>query len=759
MAEDECSSMKPRRTKKRKGIPVPSFASSDEPANEKKESSLSTSRADKKAKPPPHKSVAVATKQKDKQKHDEEQEQQQQQQEQSLTRQRPRTSRIAMSLCFQRDRQRLDPSLPQYYTRKERRIMNDETPERAGDEEVEDYFYPVALENTKSQAQATLEEKAAAAIFSDDPSSPKTSSSTAKSLFDRNSIDGSASPWSPLATQKFHETEKHVKAFCPEFPHPEQKKESSEAQTAVATKKLVPRSSLFFSPESDDTKEFTEKRTAILTKKPVPQGSHENSQSQSNGQSSNAVFGKANDTEVSQEKSQSQNSAQAKSVVSSNSEQKVPEAAAKPAVAAPAKAPPPPSFRLYFVQKGRDMYKEILVGPKRNARIRGAVVLDRFDRHKTDDPLQMPTQLVVGSSASPAAISKALGFETVEELRHFMFEHDIQCVTRSWAAKESKEPYQAPRRDLFLPPGVESEIHKDLTPLAPSRPADGSSPGSRKASFDRRGPPRAARASEPQRNVALAKLFKKLSKAYQAAPLDPIDTWRAYTFATASSRLRALSFEIKSDQDICRVKNTKGFGSSSMEIIREFVAKQQEEEDDEVVAEDSDDHITCERLQNVLADPQRQSLKRFMNIWGVGRVKALELVQAGYSSIDEIKNDFDQSCLRVQILRNQYIGLINYDDILEEMDRAEATRIGELVRKAVLDRYPQAEVEIMGSYRRGAESCGDVDILIVHRNYDERVCFFLSVLARVRLVAVCVQMFERCSRASIDFPRRFQWVD
>ena len=121
--------------------------------------------------------------------------------------------------------------------------------------------------------------------------------------------------------------------------------------------------------------------------------------------------------------------------------------------------------------------------------------------------------------------------------------------------------------------------------------------------------------------------------------------------------------------------------------------------------------------------------------------KALELVEAGYSSIDEIKKDFDRNRLRVQILRNQYIGLINYDDILEEMDRAEATKIGEIVRKAVLDRYPQAEVQIMGSFRRGAETCGDVDILIVTRNSPHRVsCFFKALPLGCASLSCCANV-------------------
>ena len=375
-------------------------------------------------------------------------------------------------------------------------------------------------------------------------------------------------------------------------------------------------------------------------------------------------------------------------------------------------------YRLFFVERGRDMHTDILVGPKMNACTRGAKVLQQFDRH-AKDPLAIPTHLVVGNVSSPDIVSRALGFQSVEELRYYMHEHNIQCATRAWATKISTEPYQQPRRAFILQQlGIPYlEIYKPLTPLAPPHPIVTRAKPTKDFNNEV-----VREAQQPTaHNVALSKIFRRLAKAYQEAPLDAIDPWRAYSFTTAASRLRALPFEVNDHHALKRVKSIKGFGSSIMAILQEYV-EQKEGGDEEEAIDDANEHsITIRRLENIQSDPQRQILRTMMNIWGVGRVKALEIVNAGYTTIEEIRKDFDRNCLRVSINRNQYIGLLCYDDIMEEMDRSEVEQIRNIIQKAIHEVYPQAEVEIMGSYRRGKESCGDIDILIVHPKYQKKV--------------------------------------
>lgn len=71
--------------------------------------------------------------------------------------------------------------------------------------------------------------------------------------------------------------------------------------------------------------------------------------------------------------------------------------------------------------------------------------------------------------------------------------------------------------------------------------------------------------------------------------------------------------------------------------------------------------------------------------------------------------------------RNQLVGVECYEDILEEMPRDEAARIGQIIEKHTLSIYGEAEVRIMGSYRRGKQTCGDVDVHITCKKFEKKI--------------------------------------
>jgi DNA polymerase/3'-5' exonuclease PolX len=76
----------------------------------------------------------------------------------------------------------------------------------------------------------------------------------------------------------------------------------------------------------------------------------------------------------------------------------------------------------------------------------------------------------------------------------------------------------------------------------------------------------------------------------------------------------------------------------------------------------------------------------------------------------------------IQLTREQLIGLDCYEDLQEEMEREEVESIGKLVIDACRDTNgTPAEATIMGSFRRGKSSSGDVDVLITMKDHPDRV--------------------------------------
>lgn len=60
-----------------------------------------------------------------------------------------------------------------------------------------------------------------------------------------------------------------------------------------------------------------------------------------------------------------------------------------------------------------------------------------------------------------------------------------------------------------------------------------------------------------------------------------------------------------------------------------------------------------------------------------------------------------------------------YEDLLERMPREEVKQIFEIVEKTIeeLSDIPKVyEAIVCGSFRRGKETCGDIDILITRKD-------------------------------------------
>jgi len=104
-----------------------------------------------------------------------------------------------------------------------------------------------------------------------------------------------------------------------------------------------------------------------------------------------------------------------------------------------------------------------------------------------------------------------------------------------------------------------------------------------------------------------------------------------------------------------------------------------------------------------------ESLKAFQNIYGVGPVKAKELVDQGFRTIEDLRTAIRQNQLILH--EKQLIGLHYYEDLLQRIPREEMDK-----HRQILHEYlPAALVfdsEIVGSYRRGLSSSGDIDMLI-----------------------------------------------
>ena len=136
------------------------------------------------------------------------------------------------------------------------------------------------------------------------------------------------------------------------------------------------------------------------------------------------------------------------------------------------------------------------------------------------------------------------------------------------------------------------------------------------------------------------------------------------------------------------------------------------------------EHGTLSAADALTTDPALRVLRTFNQIWGVGPKTARDFYyKRGWRDLDDIVEHGWDSLSRVQ-----QIGVKFFDELLSGIPRAESEEIAHTVRQHANRVRPSAEgspgnnhnarggVEciVVGGYRRGKESSGDVDIILSH---------------------------------------------
>ena len=122
-----------------------------------------------------------------------------------------------------------------------------------------------------------------------------------------------------------------------------------------------------------------------------------------------------------------------------------------------------------------------------------------------------------------------------------------------------------------------------------------------------------------------------------------------------------------------------------------------------------DEYIKTGTLR-VLEKEKTNPINILSDIYGVGPKKAQELVDANIKTIDELRTRQDEL-----LNDTQKIGLKYYEQILERIPRTEIEQYEKIFTEhfdKVAKNFPDSKFEIVGSYRRGAQTSGDIDVII-----------------------------------------------
>ena len=167
--------------------------------------------------------------------------------------------------------------------------------------------------------------------------------------------------------------------------------------------------------------------------------------------------------------------------------------------------------------------------------------------------------------------------------------------------------------------------------------------------------------------------------------------FRARAYSKAKQSIIMYPDDITKGED---VKHLKGVGATIVKKINEFIET---------------------GTLNAIEKEKENPIHIFTNVYGIGPKKAEELVHThNIKTIEELREKQDEL-----LNDNQKIGLKYYEDIMERIPRKEIDkfkkRISTIFKRV---KNPESSFEIVGSYRRGAEDSGDIDIIITDPHND-----------------------------------------
>jgi len=203
-------------------------------------------------------------------------------------------------------------------------------------------------------------------------------------------------------------------------------------------------------------------------------------------------------------------------------------------------------------------------------------------------------------------------------------------------------------------------------------------------------------------NPTLVAEFKRLVELYQAIP-NPVDKDHEHRLRQYQKQLDILIYKVKfvittsrqlllDDGKTLRFKN---FGRSGLAKVDEILATGR-----------------LRKSAELASDPYFTALKALTSVWGIGQKRARELIDQRIVSVADVRLAASKGV--VALTERQRIGLAYHADLQERIPRAEVQEIRAVVLAACAKVYAKLPLvaEVCGSFRRGAQTCGDVDFIL-----------------------------------------------
>ncbi|GKT98807.1 dna polymerase iv [Fusarium langsethiae] len=186
-------------------------------------------------------------------------------------------------------------------------------------------------------------------------------------------------------------------------------------------------------------------------------------------------------------------------------------------------------------------------------------------------------------------------------------------------------------------------------------------------------------------NARTIEVLQKMANYYNRIN----DHWRTTAYRKVISTLKRQETKITSAEEAQRLPSV---GPRLAQKIEEIVTTDR-----------------LQRLEYAKKEPMDEALQLFLGVYGVGNSQAQQWLAQGFRTLEDLKAN-------AKLSPNQSLGIEHYEDLNTRIPRREVEALGTVVKKAAQYIDPEVELIIGGSYRRGAETSGDIDFIITKPN-------------------------------------------
>ncbi|KAJ3604238.1 hypothetical protein NHX12_028979 [Muraenolepis orangiensis] len=166
---------------------------------------------------------------------------------------------------------------------------------------------------------------------------------------------------------------------------------------------------------------------------------------------------------------------------------------------------------------------------------------------------------------------------------------------------------------------------------------------------------------------------------------------KSNAYRKAASTISKYPEKIKSGTE---AKKLEGVGAKIAEKIDEFLQTG-----------------TLRKLDKIRNDDTSSSINFLTRVTGIGPAAARKFFEDGVKTLEDLRKIEDK------LNHHQQIGLKYFEEFEKRIPREEMEKMESLVHEELKTVGTEYIGTICGSYRRGAASSGDIDILLTHPNY------------------------------------------